>query len=60
MLSIAPKKGSAMYFEYCSSKNEVNPLTLHAGMPVIKGEKWIATKWMRQRVFRVSVKYGYY
>lgn len=51
-LSITPKKGSAVYFEYCNSKGEVDPLTLHAGMPVIKGEKWIATKWVRQNQYK--------
>ena len=47
-LSIVPKKGSAVYFEYCNSLGQVDPLTLHGGSPVIQGEKWIATKWMRQ------------
>jgi prolyl 4-hydroxylase len=49
--SVVPKKGSAVYFEYCNSKGQVDPLSLHAGNPVIKGEKWIATKWMRQHKF---------
>ncbi len=48
-LSVTPKKGAAVYFEYCNSQNQVDPLTLHAGAPVAAGEKWIATKWMRQR-----------
>lgn len=47
-VTVVPNKGGALFFEYCNSKNQVDPLTLHAGMPVIKGEKWIATKWMRQ------------
>lgn len=47
--SVTPKKGAALYFEYCNSKGQVDPLTLHGGNPVIKGSKWIATKWMRQR-----------
>lgn len=47
-LSILPRKGSAVYFEYCDSRGQVDPLTLHAGAPVVAGEKWIATKWMRQ------------
>jgi len=50
-LSITPKKGTALYFEYCNSLDQVDPLTLHAGMPVVAGEKWIATKWMRQRKY---------
>ena len=51
-LSVIPEKGSAVYFEYCNSKGEIDPLTLHAGMPVISGEKWIATKWMRQNRYQ--------
>ena len=47
-LSVTPKKGSAVYFEYCNSMGQVDPLSLHCGMPVAAGEKWIATKWMRQ------------
>ncbi len=47
-LSVIPKKGAAVYFEYCNSKGQVDPLSLHCGVPVAVGEKWIATKWMRQ------------
>ena len=47
-ISVTPKKGSALYFEYGNSLGQVDPLSLHAGMPVVRGEKWIATKWMRQ------------
>jgi prolyl 4-hydroxylase len=50
-LTVVPNKGGAVYFEYCNSKSQVDPLTLHAGMPVIKGEKWIATKWVRQNKY---------
>lgn len=48
-LSIRAKKGSALYFENVSQQGEVDERTLHAGMPVIAGEKWIATKWLRER-----------
>jgi len=48
-LRIGPKKGAAVYFEYCNSLDQVDPQTLHGGLPVLKGEKWIATKWVRQR-----------
>lgn len=47
-LTVTAKKGSAVYFEYCNSQGHTDPLTLHAGLPVLKGEKWIATKWMRK------------
>jgi prolyl 4-hydroxylase len=46
-LSITPKKGAAVYFEYSNQRGQVDRLSLHAGEPVRRGEKWIATKWMR-------------
>lgn len=51
-LSVYPKKGMAVYFEYFYSDQELNESTLHAGIPVIKGEKWIATQWMRKQRIR--------
>ena len=48
-LEVVPKKGSAVYFEYTNSQNQLDKLTLHGGSPVTRGEKWIMTKWMRQR-----------
>jgi prolyl 4-hydroxylase len=51
-LNIYPKKGSALYFSYFNSKAQVDPATLHGGAPVIQGEKWIATKWIREREYR--------
>jgi prolyl 4-hydroxylase len=50
-LTVTPKKGSAAYFEYCNSQGQVDPRSLHSGMPIIRGEKWIATKWMRQGIY---------
>jgi len=47
-LSVKPKKGYAAYFAYGNSLGQVDPLSLHAGLAVVKGEKWIATKWVRQ------------
>jgi prolyl 4-hydroxylase len=48
-MSVIPKKGSAVYFEYCNSLGQVDPSSLYGGTPVVVGEKWIATKWMRQK-----------
>ena len=50
-LSVCAHKGHAVYFEYCNDANQLDHLTLHAGAPVIAGEKWALTKWMRQRPF---------
>lgn len=49
--SVSPQRGGAVYFEYCNSLGQVDHASLHAGAPVLRGEKWVATKWMRQRRF---------
>lgn len=50
-VEVTPRKGSALYFEYCNSAGQLDARSLHAGAPVVSGEKWIVTKWMRQRKF---------
>jgi prolyl 4-hydroxylase len=47
-VKVSPIQGSAVYFSYFDEQRQVDPLTLHGGMPVIRGEKWISTKWMRE------------
>lgn len=49
-LEVIPRKGNAVFFSY----EETTPAskTLHGGSPVIKGEKWIATKWLREYNFK--------
>lgn len=48
-LEVAPRKGSAVFFNY----NRPHPSTrsLHGGAPVLAGDKWVATKWLREGVF---------
>ena len=48
-LSVFPKKGMAVYFEYFYNDQQLNELTLHGGAPVVQGEKWIATQWIRRK-----------
>ena len=50
-LSVAPRKGSAVYFAYTDAQSRTDPLSFHAGAPVTRGEKWIATRWIRERAF---------
>jgi prolyl 4-hydroxylase len=50
-LSVTPRKGNAVYFEYANSRQQLDARALHAGAPVIEGEKWAVTKWMRTRPF---------
>jgi prolyl 4-hydroxylase len=51
-ISVTPKKGDAVFFYNILPNGEIDPLTLHGGAPVLEGEKWIATKWIRVGVFR--------
>ncbi|MFJ4293937.1 2OG-Fe(II) oxygenase [Cupriavidus sp. NPDC089707] len=51
-LEVAPVKGNAVYFSYLLPDGMLDERTLHAGLPVASGEKWIATKWLRERPYR--------
>ena len=48
-LEVAPKRGNAVFFSY--ERAHPSTRTLHGGSPVLAGEKWIATKWLRERRF---------
>ena len=48
-LEVAPQRGNAVFFSY--DKPDPTTRTLHGGAPVTAGEKWVATKWLRQGVF---------
>ena len=48
-LEVAPIQGNAVFFSY----DRPHPITrtLHGGAPVVAGEKWVATKWLREARF---------
>jgi prolyl 4-hydroxylase len=48
-IEVAPHKGGAVFFSYDRPHKVCK--TLHGGAPVLAGEKWVATKWLRERVF---------
>jgi prolyl 4-hydroxylase len=48
-LEVAPVRGNAVFFSY--DRAHVSTKTLHGGAPVTAGEKWVATKWLREGVF---------
>jgi prolyl 4-hydroxylase len=48
-LEVAPVKGNAVFFSY--DRPHPSTKTLHGGAPVVEGEKWVATKWLRERRF---------
>ena len=47
----SPRRGGALWFEYCNAAGQLDPRSLHAGAAPLSGEKWIVTKWMRQRPY---------
>jgi prolyl 4-hydroxylase len=51
-IAVKPKRGSALYFEYFYRQQSLNDLTLHNSAPVVRGEKWVATQWMRRQRVR--------
>jgi prolyl 4-hydroxylase len=48
-MRIVPRRGSALFFSY--DRPHPSTKTLHGGASVLAGEKWIATKWLREGVF---------
>lgn len=48
-LEVAPQRGNAVFFNY--DRPHPATRTLHGGAPVLQGEKWVATKWLREREF---------
>lgn len=51
-LTVTARRGAAVYFAYEGGDYS----SLHAGLPVLHGEKWIATKWLRERPYKTPKK----
>ncbi|MBL4963932.1 prolyl hydroxylase family protein [Bacillus halotolerans] len=51
-LQISPSEGKLLVFENCKrGSTEPHPCSIHAGLPVKKGQKWIANLWFCQDPF---------
>lgn len=48
-LKVKPKAGDALLFWSMYPNGKIDPHSLHGSCPVIKGEKWVATKWIRDK-----------
>jgi prolyl 4-hydroxylase len=46
-LKVAPRAGDAILFDNATPGGDVDPKSRHAGLPVIHGIKWLATRWIR-------------
>jgi prolyl 4-hydroxylase len=51
-LKVKPRTGDAIvFYPLAKGTNKCHPLALHAGMPVTRGEKWVANLWFREHKF---------
>lgn len=48
-VKVAPQRGNLLTWNNLDAIGEPNDLSLHQGMPVIAGVKYIITKWYRER-----------
>ncbi|CAK8539658.1 unnamed protein product [Lathyrus sativus] len=49
-LKIKPRKGDGILFYSLFPNGTIDPTSLHGSCPVIKGEKWVATKWIWNQI----------
>ncbi len=47
-IRVAPKRGLLLIWNNMTLDGSPNDLTLHEGMPVVKGVKYVVTKWFRE------------
>ena len=54
-LEVQAKKGRMLLFYNCHSESIIrHPYSLHAGLPVSKGEKWACNLWFRERTYQMA------
>ena len=51
-VTIEPQAGRAVVFDNLLEDSSPDADSLHAGLPVLQGEKWLATLWLRQGRYR--------
>uniref|UniRef100_A0A672RZC7 Prolyl 4-hydroxylase subunit alpha-1-like n=1 Tax=Sinocyclocheilus grahami TaxID=75366 RepID=A0A672RZC7_SINGR len=47
-VALKPKKGSAVFWYNLHKNGDVDLYTEHAGCPVLRGNKWVANKWIHE------------
>ncbi|CAN6453540.1 unnamed protein product [Victoria cruziana] len=52
-ISVRPRMGDALLFWSMHPDASLDSSSLHGGCPVIQGDKWSATKWMRVKPYTV-------
>lgn len=46
---VQPKAGDALVFDGLEEDGSTLILSRHAGLPILSGQKWVATRWIRER-----------
>jgi hypothetical protein len=52
-IRVDPRPGAALIFDNLDAAGAPEPASLHAGLAVEAGEKWLATLWIRQGRYRM-------
>ncbi len=50
-LKVKAAKGDALYFANVDAAGAPDPESLHAGLPPLRGEKWLLSQWIHDRPF---------
>ncbi|KAJ6692420.1 PROLYL 4-HYDROXYLASE ALPHA SUBUNIT [Salix purpurea] len=53
-LKVKPRQGDGLLFYSLFPNGTIDRTSLHGSCPVIKGEKWVATKWIRDQTWTVD------
>lgn len=53
---VAPRLGSLVTWNNMDPAGQPNPFTLHAGMPVLGGQKHVITQWFRQEEWTLHLR----
>jgi FOG: TPR repeat, SEL1 subfamily len=48
-VTFAGQRGDALLFRNSTPSGEPDEMTQHAGLPVVRGEKYVASRWIRER-----------
>ena len=55
-LRVQPSRGSAVLLHNTHPSGGVDERSVHCGERVVEGEKWVLSKWLRERPFAVDVE----
>lgn len=55
-ISTKPKTGTAIMWNNLNNDNSENIYASHCGMPIIKGEKYILTKWFKETEINLTIR----